>query len=218
MKSFYATTEGGILAGPPGDAVPTDAIGPLLPGCEARSDEGEIVYKGPGAFKGYYGDTPLDGGWVRTGDAGLIENGSLRFIDRKESISGTLAPQAIEAVLRSSPFIRDAWVFTKGALVVVNFPTVARWAGKRKIAFSTLAELAQRPEVYDLIASEIANLPVKAFVILHREFDAEELTQSLTLKRHALEERHSVIVNAIDAGKTSVEVDGTILAIRGVLS
>ena len=236
VKSLYATTEGGVLAGP----LLTDAVGPLLPGCEARIIDGEITYRGPGVFMGYYRDiektaSVLKDGWISTGDAGLIEDGCLRFIDRKESLirmpSGDiLGPQAVESALRFSPYIKDAWVFAGGALIVINFATVARWAGKRKIAFSTFAELAQTPEVYDLIKADLErvnkDLPpscrITRYVNLHKEFDpdAGELTRTLNLKRKVLAERYRGIVDAIRAGTTSVEVqDGrgeTILTIRGV--
>ena len=67
VEDLYATTEGGIC----------------VPGCEARIEDGEIVYRGPGAFVGYYkGETPTDG-WVRTSDAGIMEK-RLRTIDRQK--------------------------------------------------------------------------------------------------------------------------------------
>ena len=226
VKSLYATTEGGVLAGPRNDDIPIDTVGPFLAGCEARIIDGEITYRSPGAFIGYYKDPPAKDGWFPTNDAGLIVDGALRFIDRKDSLIGTFAPQAIEAALRFSPFIADAWVFAGGALIVINFPVVARWAGKRKIAFSTFAELARAPEVYDLIRADIdrvnADLPascrIARYVNFHREFDAGagEVTRSLNLRRKALQERYRGIVDAIGAGKTSVEApDGTILTIRG---
>jgi long-chain acyl-CoA synthetase len=216
VKSIYFTTEGGLLAS-------DDRLLVM----DARIESGEIVCKGPGAFLGYYNGEPLEDGWVRTGDAGRIDDGRLRFIDRKEDMVGSLAPQSVEASLRFSPFIKDAWVFAGGALIVINFPVVARWAGKKKIAFTTFAELARAPEVYDLVRIEVdrvnAGLPsscrITAYANFHREFDpdAGEFTRSLSLRRRTLQERYAGIMGAFAAGNTSVDIDGAILTIRGVI-
>ena len=45
------------------------------------TDEGEVIYRSPGVFMGYYknpkatAETKTKEGWVRTGDAGLIDDG-----------------------------------------------------------------------------------------------------------------------------------------------
>lgn len=55
----------------------------------AQGETGEIQFRGPGAFKSYYGDpgatamAKLPDGWVKTGDRGRIEpDGSLIFLGR----------------------------------------------------------------------------------------------------------------------------------------
>lgn len=54
---------------------------------------GEICYKGPNCFKGYYAnpqatkETIDENGWVHTGDIGMIlPNGVIKVIDRKKNI------------------------------------------------------------------------------------------------------------------------------------
>ncbi len=234
LKSLYATTEGGILAAPQNEAIRSGTIGPLLEGTEAKiSDGGEITYRSPGVFVGYYKDPEQTGsvlkdGWFHSGDCGVVDDGEVRYVDRMGSLvempSGdTLAPQAIESRLRSSPYIKDAWVLAApdreyaSAVIVINFSTVAGWAGKRKIPFSTFAELAQRPEVYDLVKADIdrvnMDLPqgcrIMRYVNFHKEFEADvgELTRTGNMRRHALAERYRTLVEAIHAELTQVSID-----------
>ncbi len=197
LKSLYGTTEGGPLRARGKTPSHFDSVGPPFGGTEMRvADDGEIVYRTPAVFRGYYNDpeqtaSVLRDGWFHSGDSCDVADGEIRFIDRTGSLvrmaSGdTLAPQLVESRLRSSPYIKDAWVLAApdgkyaSAIVVINFTTVARWAGKRSTAFSTFAELSQKPDVYDLIMRDIerinsalpAGCRVRKFVNFHKEFDA----------------------------------------------
>ncbi len=73
------------------------------------ADNGEVLFKSPGVFLGYYKDpektaeTKTPDGWVRTGDAGFFDpkTGHLKIIDRAKDVGrlkdGTLfAPKYIE--------------------------------------------------------------------------------------------------------------------------
>ena len=234
LKSLYGTTEGGPLTGARTGAVRPDTVGRALEGAEMRITDGnEIVYRTRAVFKGYYNDpeetaSVLRDGWFHSGDSGVVADGEVRFLDRTASLvrmsSGdTLAPQAIESRLRFSPYIKDAWVISgpdgeyASAIVVINFSRVARWAGKRRISFSTFAELSQKPEVYDLIMGDVERINnafppgcrVKKLVNLPREFDADggELTKTRNLRRHVLEERYRGLIEAIYAESTECRID-----------
>src|SRR5208337_2736720 len=106
-----------------------------------------------------------------------------RVKDLVELASGDkLAPQSIESRLRFSPYIKDAWVFTgskreyASAVIVINYSHVSRWAGQRRVAYNTFAELSQRPEVYELVEQEIdrinSTMPpgsrIRKYVNLHK--------------------------------------------------
>ena len=88
---------------------------PLPPG-----EQGEIVIKNPGVFKGYFNrpqatDETLKDGWVYTGDIGMIDqDGYLYFIGRvKEMIkcSGySVFPEDVEAMLIKHPAVLQAGV------------------------------------------------------------------------------------------------------------
>lgn len=234
LKSLYVTTEGGPLTGALPGAVRLDTVGRPFDGTEMRiAADGEIVYRTPAVFKGYYNDpgqtaSALKDGWFHSGDSGVVTDGEIRYLDRTANLvrmaSGdTLAPQAVESRLRFSPYIKDAWVVSgpdgkyASAVIVINFSTVARWAGKRRISFSTFAELSQNPEVYDLIAGDIDRIngafppgcKVRKFVNLPREFDADagELTRTRNLRRHVLAERYQGLIEAIYAELTECRID-----------
>jgi long-chain acyl-CoA synthetase len=236
LKSLYGTTEGGTLTGARNDDIRLETVGPVHEGAEVRiTDSGELIYRQPGVFIGYYKAPEttaevLRDGWFCSGDRCFIKgDGHISFIDRTKDIvelaSGDkLAPQSIESRLRFSPYIKDAWVFGgpkreyASAVIVIHYVHVSRWAGQRRIAFNSFVELSQRPEVYQLVEQEIerinSTIPsgsrIKKFVNLHKEFDPDEgeLTRTRKLRRAFLEERHRELIDAIysDQAEVSIEV------------
>jgi long-chain acyl-CoA synthetase len=134
-----------------------------------------------------------------------------------------LAPQVIESWLRSSPYIKDAWVLAgpdrayASAIIVINYESVGRWAGQRRVAYANFAELSQKPEVYELVKMEIdrinqalpPGIRVKKYVNLHKDFDPDEgeITRTGKLRRPFLEERYRKLINAIYSSKTEVPIE-----------
>ena len=125
LKQIYGATEASALVAlqTDGEADP-NTVGRTLPGTEVRIGErGEVQVRGPGVFMGYYKqddatrDALTPDGWLKTGDAGLIDpRGQLAIIDRAKDVGkladGTpFAPQFIENKLKFSPFIREAVAF-----------------------------------------------------------------------------------------------------------
>jgi long-chain acyl-CoA synthetase len=239
LKSLYGTTEGGILAGASNDDIRLDTVGPLVhEGIEVRiTKKGELVYRHPGVFVGYYKDPErtaevLKEGWFCSGDSCFIrEDGHLVFVDRLQDLveltSGNrLAPQAVESRLRFSPFIKDAWVFAGpkkaylSAIIAINYNTVSRWAGQKGVAFTNFAELSQRQEVYELLKQDIdrvnSTLPpdsrVQKYLLLHKEFDPDEgeLTRTRKLRRHFLRERYRSLIDALYSDKTEVPIEARV--------
>jgi long-chain acyl-CoA synthetase len=238
LKSLYGTTEGGALTGAKNDDISLETVGPPHKGTEVRiTDEGELIYRQPGIFVGYYNDPDktaevLKDGWFYSGDSGFIrEDGHIVFVDRVKDLIGLasgdkLAPQSIESGLRFSPYIKDAWVVAgKGrayasAIIIINYNNVGRWAGQRRVAYNTFAELSQKPEVYELVEQEIdrinstlsAGCRVKKYVNLHKEFDPEEgeLTRTRKLRRAFLEERYRELIDAIYTDKTEVPIEARV--------
>jgi len=238
LKSLYGTSEGGMLTGARNDDIRSETVGPPHQGTEVRiTDGGELVYRQPGAFVGYYKDPAktaevLRDGWFYSGDSGLItEDGQIVFLDRKGDLlelpSGErLAPQLVESRLRFSPYIKDAWVIASlqggytAAIIIIDYDRVGRWAGQRKVGFTTFAELCQKPEVYELVKRDIdrvnealpSNAKVKKYVNLHKEFDADEgeLTRTRKLRRAFLEQRYRDLVVAIQGDRTEVPIEAEV--------
>lgn len=225
LKNLYSTTEGGAFTGARGDDIRLETADPAQRGIEVRiAESGEFLYRQPAVFVGYYKNPEktaavLKDGWFCSGDRCFIKgDGLISFVDRMEDMvelaSGNkLAPQSIESRLRFSPYIKDAWVFGgpkreyASAIIIINYVHVSRWAGQRRVAYNTFAELSQRPEVYQLVEQEIdrinRTLPpgsrIRKYVNLHKEFDPDEgeLTRTRKLRKAFLEERYRELIDAI---------------------
>ena len=160
----------------------------------------------------------------------MREDGHLVYLERVKDMielanGHKFSPQFIEGRLKFSPFIQD--IMTIGAfdmdfvsaIVVINFENVSRWAEKRGITFTTFVDLSQRQEIADLIRQDIVrvneSLPengrVRKFVILHKEFDADEgeLTRTRKLKRRTLYDKYSDILEALygDGDKVAIRAE-----------
>lgn len=202
------------------------------------SPAGEIQISGPSVMLGYYKNpeataeaiTVDENGtrWFRTGDAGHIDDdGHIIYLDRvKDMLSlanGELfSPQFIEGRLKFSPYIRDVMAIggdmrdTVTALIIIDFENVGHWAEKQGLNYTTFVDLSQRPEVYALVQEAIKdvneNLPpaarISRFVLMHKEFDADEaeMTRTRKLRRGFLYERYQNIIAAMYNGAKGVRV------------
>jgi len=238
LKSLYGSTEGGALTGARNYDISLETVGPAHNGTETKiTDDGELIYRQPGIFVGYYKDPEktaavLKDGWFHSGDSGFIrEDGHIVFVDRVEDLielnnGDTLAPQNMESRLRFSPYIKDAWVLAGpegayvSAIIIINYDNVSRWAGQKRVAYTSFAELSQTPEVYELVRQDIDRvnhtLPVgfrvSKYVNLNKEFDPDEreLTRTRKLRRAFLEQRYRRLIDAIYSEKTVVPIEAQV--------
>jgi len=206
------------------------------------AEDGEILVKGPTVIRGYYKNPEAtekaffvnkDGQrWYRTGDAGYIDSdGHLIYLDRMKEMltlsSGEkYSPQYIEGRLKFSPYIHN--VMSIGgqdtpfvtALINIDFDTVGRWAERQGLAYTTFLDLSQKHEVYELIQKDVERvnrtLPraarVRKFVLLHKEFDADEgeLTRTRKLRRGPLGERYGDMIATMYGGGDRVHVQAAV--------
>ena len=206
------------------------------------SDNSEIWVSGGTVFQGYYKNPEATNKaiyidkqgqrWFCTGDAGYLDpDGHLVYLDRvKEMINlssgDSYSPQFIEGQLKFSPYIRD--VMTIGgedkpyvsALINIDFDNVGRWAEKQGLTYTTFVDLSQKPEVYNLIGGDVGRvnhtLPqtarIQKYVLLHKEFDADEgeLTRTRKLRRNLLSERYEAIINTMYRGGDTVQVKAAV--------
>jgi len=206
LKQLYGQTESSAYCClQADDDVRPDTAGPPAPGVEMQiAADGEIMYRSPGVFVGYYKNpeataaTKTPDGWVHTGDAGVFtDSGHLRVVDRARDVGrlndGTLfAPKFLENKLKFFPYIKEAVAFGDrhdfvACFINIDLDAVGNWAEKRGIAFTSYADLASRDEVYGLIADNItavnhdlskdaalAGAQIRRFLILHKELDADD--------------------------------------------
>jgi long-chain acyl-CoA synthetase len=214
LKQLYGQTEAFLyVTSQPDGHIRAGTVGPATPNVEIRiADDGEVLYRSPGQFVGYYKDdektveTVTPDGYVKTGDAGFFDNeGHLNIIDRAKDVgklrSGALfAPKYIENKLKFYPNIKEAVAFGQGhefvtCMLNIDLTAVGNWAERNNIAYASYQELAQRPEVYAMFADHVAEVnralaaeprmaeaQVHRFLILHKELDADDGEMTRTQK------------------------------------
>jgi long-chain acyl-CoA synthetase len=231
LKQIYGATEASALVAlQSNEEADPNTVGRTLPGTEVRIGErGEVQVKGPGVFLGYHKqddatrDAMTPDGWLKTGDAGLIDpRGQLAIIDRAKDVGkladGTpFAPQFIENKLKFSPYVREAVAFGDGrpfvaAMVAIDMSTVGKWAEGRSLPYTSFMDLASKPDVAGLIVEEVAKInatlpgttKVARIVLLNKELDADdaEMTRTRKVRRAFVMEKYAPVIAAFyDGGK-----------------
>ena len=178
LKQLYGQTEASVyITAQPDGEIYADTVGKPNIGVDIKiAENGEVLFKSPGVFVGYYKDpqktaeTRTADGWVHTGDAGLIDakTGHLKIIDRAKDVGrlndGTLfAPKYIENKLKFYPNIHEAVAFGDKCdfvCVMLNIDLVAvgNWAERNNVVYGSYQELAGHPQVYDMLAQHVAEV------------------------------------------------------------
>jgi long-chain acyl-CoA synthetase len=205
VKQLYGMTEASVFVTIQTDGdVRLDTVGTPVPGVEIRiSGDGEVLYRSPGVFQGYYKNAEatrqtVEDGWLHSGDAGFLDaQGHLKIIDRAKDVTrladGTIfPPKYLENKLKFSPYIKEAVCIGQDrpfvtALLNIDLSAVGNWAERRGIAYTSYTDLSQRPEVYELVRAEVdrVNLSlladellksarIRRFLILHKELDPDD--------------------------------------------
>lgn len=204
-------------------------VGEPQPHAEVTLAEGtnEILTRHPGNFVGYWNkpeataETIDADGWLHTGDVGEWVDGThLRIIDRIKDIIITaggknISPSEIENALKASPFVKEAVVIGDKrpyltALIGIEYDTVADWAARRRIEFTTYRDLSTKPEVIELVSGVVRDAntrlarveSVRKFRMLTKELDHEdgELTATQKLKRKAFAATVPQLIDDMYAG------------------
>jgi long-chain acyl-CoA synthetase len=239
LKQLYGQTEASVfITQQPDNEVRADTVGVPSPGVELRIDDsGEVFYRSPGVFVEYFKNpestakTKDAEGWVATGDAGFVEEGTghLRIIDRAKDVGkmadGRLfAPKYVENKLKFYPNILEAVVFGAGremccAFVNIDLTAVGSWAERNNIGYGSYQELAQHPKVYEMVQDHVEEVnrslatdemlsgcQIHRFLILHKELDADdgELTRTRKVRRGTIAEKFDDLVTALYDGSDEV--------------
>jgi long-chain acyl-CoA synthetase len=230
ILELYGMTENSAVATAtrPG-RVKLGCVGEPHEGIELRIDDqtGEILTRHPGVFVGYWRNpdataaTLETDGWLHTGDVGEWVDGThVRITDRMKDIIITsggknIAPSEIENALKASPYVKEAVVIGDGrkyltALIGIELDTVADWAQRRGLPFTTYRDLSEKPETIALVQQVVDRVnerfarveQIKRFAMLPKELDHEdgELTATQKVKRSAITDMFADLVEPLYAG------------------
>jgi long-chain acyl-CoA synthetase len=214
LKQLYGQTEASVyITVQPDGEIRADTVGRPAPGVEIRiEDSGEVMYRSPGVFVGYYRNdeatrsTKTGDNWVHTGDAGFFDGeGHLKIIDRAKDVGrltdgGLFAPKYIENKLKFFPNIKEVVAFGDNrdfcaVFLNIDLTSVSNWAERNNIAYASYQELAAHPRVYDMMSEHVAQVnrdlaqeeamagsQIRRFLVLHKELDADDGELTRTLK------------------------------------
>jgi long-chain acyl-CoA synthetase len=197
-------------------------VGPAVDSVHQKlAEDGEILVKGPTIFKGYYNNPEataeaFEGEWFKTGDIGTIDaDGYLKITDRKKdliinSAGKNIAPQKVEAVLKTVPFVTQAVVFGDKqkhlvALITLDEQAACDFARERNWEFDSYFDLSRSSSLLGFLKKELQARSkdladyeqVKRFAILANELSVEagELTATLKIKRNVVGRNYKSLID-----------------------
>lgn len=239
LKQLYGSTETAVFVClQPDHEARADTVGVPCEGVEIKlSETGEILVKSPGLLKGYYKNPAATAevltadGWYHTSDAGFIDaSGHLKIIDRVKDVGrlkggahdgAMFAPKYVENKLKFFSHIKEAVAYGDQrdqvcVMLNIDFEAVGNWAERRNLPYAGYTDLAQKPEVYELMRECVekvnadlsrddllAGSQISRFLVLHKELDADdgELTRTNKVRRGFIAEKYGVLVEALYGGK-----------------
>jgi long-chain acyl-CoA synthetase len=241
IKQLYGSTETAVFVClQPDHEARADTVGVPCAGVEIKvADNGEILVKSPGLLKEYYKNPEATAevltadGWYHTSDAGFIDaHGHLKIIDRVKDVGrikggandgAMFAPKYVENKLKFFQHIKEVVAYGDGrdqvcVMINIDFDAVGNWAERRNLPYAGYTDLAQKPQVYQLIKecvekvnadlaedTLLAGSQVSRFLVLHKELDADdgELTRTNKVRRGFIADKYLPLVDALYSGKTS---------------
>ncbi len=245
LKQLYGSTETAVFVClQPDNAARADTVGLPISGVEIKvADNGEILVKSPGLLKEYFknpqatAEVLTPDGWYHTSDAGFIDaHGHLKIIDRVKDVGrikggandgAMFAPKYVENKLKFFPFIKEVVAYGDGrekvcVMINIDMNAVGNWAERRNLAYAGYTDLAQKPEVYQLIKECIetvnadlaadallAGSQVSRFLVLHKELDADdgELTRTNKVRRGFIADKYQPLVDGLYGGQTEQYIE-----------
>ncbi len=240
LKQLYGSTETAVFVClQPDNQARADTVGVPIEGVQIKvAENGEILVKSAGLLKEYYKNPEATAevltadGWYHTSDAGFIDSsGHLKIIDRVKDVGrikggandgAMFAPKYVENKLKFFPHIKEVVAYGDGrekvcVFINIDFDAVGNWAERRNLPYAGYTDLAQKPEVYQLIKecvekvnadlsvdTLLAGSQVSRFLVLHKELDADdgELTRTNKVRRGFIADKYLPLVEALYGGKT----------------
>jgi len=245
LKQLYGSTETAVFVClQPDHEARADTVGVPCEGVEIKlAPNGEILVKSPGLLKEYYKNPEATAevltadGWYHTSDAGFIDaSGHLKIIDRVKDVgrikggafdNAMFAPKYVENKLKFFSYIKEAVAYGDQrdrvcVMVNIDMDAVGNWAERRNLPYAGYTDLAQKPEVYELIRDcmekvnadlsrdeLLAGSQVSRFLVLHKELDADdgELTRTNKVRRGFIGEKYQPLIDALYSDKTEQYIE-----------
>jgi long-chain acyl-CoA synthetase len=202
------------------------SVGQALPGVELKiASDGEILARGANiAARGYFKQPEATrevfepDGWFHTGDIGHLDpEGFLYITDRKKDLIITsggmnIAPQNIENLLKTDPFISQAMVYGDRrpypvALITVNPEELQKFARAQGVPAGDWAGLVKHPKIVERVGRTVEEkntqlqsyAKIKKFAIVPADFTQEsgELTPTLKVKRKVVTEKYRGLIEEL---------------------
>lgn len=216
IREVYGLTENlclGVYTSP--DEIIIGSCGQPFAGNTVKiGADGEILFKAPFVFKGYYknpaatAEALTPDGWLATGDLGTLDaQGNLRITGRKKELLKTstgkyVAPVPIENALKTiSNLVSDAMVVGDSQKYCVALLSLAE-PPKDKAGFDT--EL--KAHLDSLNASLPRHETIVRVGILKEGFSVENglLTPTMKVKRQAAQQRYSAFIDQLYKSSTPI--------------
>ncbi|MDH6704284.1 long-chain acyl-CoA synthetase [Kitasatospora sp. MAA19] len=225
LEGYGLTETCAATAFNPWDKPKIGTVGQPLPGSAVRiAEDGEVFFKGPQVFTGYWNNPQatadaLKDGWIATGDLGSLDSdGYLTITGRKKEIIVTaggknVAPAVIEDRIRAHALVGEVMVVGDrkpfvACLITVDPDFFPKWKELNgKPATATVTELSQDPDLLAALQAAVDDgnaavshaEAVKKFRLLDTEFSEESghLTPSLKLKRNLVLKDFAADIEAI---------------------
>lgn len=218
------TTAAAAVNGPGCQRIGT--VGRPVAGTAVRiADDGVVELSGPVVFTRYWNNEEataesLRDGWFDTGDLGTIDaDGYLTITGRKKELIVTaggknVSPGPIEDGIRAHRLVGQAVVIGEGrkfvsALIAVDEPELEAWAEENGRSGASAEELVDDPSLraelqfaVDEANAQVSHAEgVKKFTVLPHDFSeaSGELTATLKVKRHVVNERYATQIDAMYA-------------------
>jgi long-chain acyl-CoA synthetase len=164
----------------------------------------------------------LSDGWLDTGDIAMFSYGAVQYVKILGRMKDTIVlrggknvePEPIEQKLNAHPLILQSMIVGQdqkflGALVIPQQEALSEWARQSGLSFPSYADLLTLPECHDHLDDIVQDIVSKhngfksyerifKIALVEKAFEPNlEMTQTLKIKRHVVNERYASLIHGL---------------------